>query len=152
MKMIVAASAGLHSNMCPLKKLGLEMCPPAPTLVALQLYLKGTKDSWLTGLVSGMRIILAFSINLSRSAICVAFSIFTILTFWIETDRFQYPERPIFMLAFCQTMVAIGFLIRVIFGHDHVACDAFKIKGAEDSNVSMCFVVSASFLLMFIFF
>ncbi|KAK5972790.1 Frizzled domain-containing protein [Trichostrongylus colubriformis] len=79
---------------------------------------------------------------------CFFLSAFTFLTFLIETDRFQYPERPIFMLVFCQLMVAVGFIIRVSAGHEQVtspiliACDAYKIKGIDDGNGSLCFVVS----------
>uniref|UniRef100_A0A914R922 FZ domain-containing protein n=1 Tax=Parascaris equorum TaxID=6256 RepID=A0A914R922_PAREQ len=47
------------------------------------------------------------------SGTCFILSAFTILTFLIEMERFQYPERPIFLLAFCQMMVSIGFIIRV---------------------------------------
>ncbi|PIO62069.1 fz domain protein, partial [Teladorsagia circumcincta] len=79
---------------------------------------------------------------------CFFLSAFTFLTFLIETDRFQYPERPIFMLVFCQLMVAVGFIIRVSAGHEQVACDAYKIKGIDDGNGSLCFVV---FLLTYFF-
>ncbi|KAK6014966.1 fz domain protein, partial [Ostertagia ostertagi] len=61
---------------------------------------------------------------------------------------FQYPERPIFMLVFCQLMVAVGFIIRVSAGHEQIACDAYKIKGIDDGNGSLCFVV---FLLTYFF-
>ncbi|KAK5969504.1 Frizzled class receptor 8a [Trichostrongylus colubriformis] len=79
---------------------------------------------------------------------CFFLSAFTFLTFLIETDRFQYPERPIFMLVFCQLMVAVGFIIRVSAGHEQIACDAYKIKGIDDGNGSLCFVV---FLLTYFF-
>uniref|UniRef100_A0A158PFE6 Frizzled-4 n=1 Tax=Angiostrongylus costaricensis TaxID=334426 RepID=A0A158PFE6_ANGCS len=79
---------------------------------------------------------------------CFFLSAFTFLTFLIETDRFQYPERPIFMLVFCQLMVAVGFIIRVSAGHEQIACDSYKIKGIDESNGSLCFVV---FLLTYFF-
>lgn len=79
---------------------------------------------------------------------CFFLSAFTFLTFLIETDRFQYPERPIFMLVFCQLMVAVGFIIRVSAGHEQVACDSYKIKGIDDGSGSLCFVV---FLLTYFF-
>ncbi|PAV56611.1 hypothetical protein WR25_04156 isoform B [Diploscapter pachys] len=82
------------------------------------------------------------------SIICFVLSAFTFLTFLIETDRFQYPERPIFMLAFCQMMVAVGFIIRVVVGHEEIACDSYRVKGAEDGNGSLCFLV---FLLTYFF-
>ncbi|CAI5451201.1 unnamed protein product [Caenorhabditis angaria] len=84
------------------------------------------------------------------SITCCVLSTFTFLTFLIETDRFQYPERPIFMLAFCQLMVAVGFMIRYFVGHDEIACDSgFRIKGSDENNSgSLCFVV---FLLTYFF-
>uniref|UniRef100_A0A8R1HNN8 Frizzled-4 n=1 Tax=Caenorhabditis japonica TaxID=281687 RepID=A0A8R1HNN8_CAEJA len=82
------------------------------------------------------------------SITCCVLAAFTFLTFLIETDRFQYPERPIFMLAFCQFMVAIGFMIRYFVGHEEIACDSMRIKGADDNSGSLCFVV---FLLTYFF-
>uniref|UniRef100_A0A1I7X3J4 Frizzled domain-containing protein n=1 Tax=Heterorhabditis bacteriophora TaxID=37862 RepID=A0A1I7X3J4_HETBA len=90
---------------------------------------EGKKD-----LLSGWMAIWAFA--------CFFLSAFTFLTFLIETDRFQYPERPIFMLAFCQLMVAMGFIIRVFAGHENVACDSYMIKGTEGGSGTLCFVVS----------
>ncbi|KAI1713391.1 frizzled/Smoothened family membrane region domain-containing protein [Ditylenchus destructor] len=57
------------------------------------------------------------------SGICLALSIFTVLTFLTDMGRFPYPERPIFFLSICQMMVSIGFLLRVIYGHESVGCD-----------------------------
>lgn len=63
---------------------------------------------------------ITFDWPLFRAGTCLVLSGFTVLTFLIEMDRFQYPERPIFILAFCQLMVAIGFILRVAYGHDQV--------------------------------
>ncbi|CAP39007.2 Protein CBR-CFZ-2 [Caenorhabditis briggsae] len=82
------------------------------------------------------------------STTCCVLASFTFLTFLIETDRFQYPERPIFMLAFCQLMVAVGFMIRYFVGHEEIACDSMKIKGLDDTSGTLCFVV---FLLTYLF-
>ncbi|EFP00116.1 CRE-CFZ-2 protein [Caenorhabditis remanei] len=82
------------------------------------------------------------------SITCCILASFTFLTFLIETDRFQYPERPIFMLAFCQLMVAVGFMIRYFVGHEEIACDSMRIKGSDDNSGSLCFVV---FLLTYFF-
>ncbi|TKR88088.1 hypothetical protein L596_012382 [Steinernema carpocapsae] len=78
---------------------------------------------------------------------CLVFSVVTVLTFLIEMDRFQYPERPIFFLAFCQMLVAIGFLIRYINGHDQVACDAGFVR-AGDQGSNLCMLV---FILIYYF-
>ncbi|VDK86491.1 unnamed protein product, partial [Onchocerca ochengi] len=81
------------------------------------------------------------------SGTCFILSAFTVLTFLIETERFQYPERPIFLLAFCQLMVSVGFIIRVIYGHEHIACDTATIK-AKDQQMNLCQLV---FLLIYFF-
>uniref|UniRef100_A0A915D9G2 FZ domain-containing protein n=1 Tax=Ditylenchus dipsaci TaxID=166011 RepID=A0A915D9G2_9BILA len=43
------------------------------------------------------------------SGICLALSLFTVLTFLTDMARFPYPERPIFFLSLCQMMVSMGF-------------------------------------------
>lgn len=76
-----------------------------------------------------------------RSGTCFLLSAFTVLTFLIETDRFQYPERPIFLLAFCQMMVSLGFMIRVVYGHEYVACDSRMVRHS-DQQINSCQLVS----------
>uniref|UniRef100_A0A0N4ZSZ3 Frizzled-4 n=1 Tax=Parastrongyloides trichosuri TaxID=131310 RepID=A0A0N4ZSZ3_PARTI len=74
------------------------------------------------------------------SGICFFLSLFTILTFLIETDRFQYPERPIFFFAFCQLMLSLGFLIRIYHGHENIACNGDLIK-IGNHTLSPCLLV-----------
>uniref|UniRef100_A0A915C606 Frizzled-5 n=1 Tax=Parascaris univalens TaxID=6257 RepID=A0A915C606_PARUN len=81
------------------------------------------------------------------SGTCFILSAFTILTFLIEMERFQYPERPIFLLAFCQMMVSIGFIIRVFYGHEYVACDSWTIR-SSDQQINSCQLV---FILVYFF-
>uniref|UniRef100_A0A1I8AQR7 Frizzled-4 n=1 Tax=Steinernema glaseri TaxID=37863 RepID=A0A1I8AQR7_9BILA len=78
---------------------------------------------------------------------CLLFSALTVLTFLIEMDRFQYPERPIFFLALCQMMVAIGFLLRYLSGHEAVACDGLLIRGGDQGS-NLCMLV---FMLTYYF-
>lgn len=46
--------------------------------------------------------------------ICIVSTVFTCMTFLVDTKRFKYPTRPIIIIAFCQFIVAacyfIGFL------------------------------------------
>ncbi|CEF63083.1 Frizzled-5 [Strongyloides ratti] len=81
------------------------------------------------------------------SGICFSLSLFTILTFLIETNRFQYPERPIFFFAFCQFMLSLGFLIRIYIGHQDVACSGDLIK-IGNHTLSPCLLV---FILTYYF-
>lgn len=50
------------------------------------------------------------------------------LTFLTDMNRFPYPERPIFFLSICQLMVSLGFILRVFFGHENVACNNSLLK------------------------
>lgn len=54
---------------------------------------------------------------------CLVLSALTVLTFLIDMQRFPYPERPIFYLSCCQLMIAAGYLLRLHYGHDSVACE-----------------------------
>ncbi|KAM3585711.1 uncharacterized protein V6R79_025128 [Siganus canaliculatus] len=55
------------------------------------------------------------------SSLCCASSLFTVLSFLLDTSRFPYPQRPIVFLSGCYFMVglvyAVGFLLE-----DSVAC------------------------------
>jgi hypothetical protein len=45
------------------------------------------------------------------SSLCFSSTLFTILTFIIETSRFRYPERPIIFLSGCYMLVAFAYLL-----------------------------------------
>ena len=56
------------------------------------------------------------------SILCCISTTLTVLTYIIDMERFKYPERPIIFLSACYTMVSVGFIIRLIVGHEAVAC------------------------------
>lgn len=45
------------------------------------------------------------------SCICLASTLFTVLTFMIDMQRFRYPERPIIFLSGCYFMVALAYVV-----------------------------------------
>lgn len=45
------------------------------------------------------------------SCICLASTLFTVLTFLIDMQRFRYPERPIIFLSGCYFMVATAYVV-----------------------------------------
>ncbi|KAH9498324.1 Frizzled-7 [Bulinus truncatus] len=45
------------------------------------------------------------------SCICLASTLFTVLTFLIDMQRFRYPERPIIFLSGCYFMVAMAYVV-----------------------------------------
>lgn len=46
--------------------------------------------------------------------VCLLSTIFTCVTFLLNTKRFKYPARPIIIIAFCQLLVAACYLIGFI--------------------------------------
>ncbi|CAH1099898.1 unnamed protein product [Psylliodes chrysocephalus] len=81
------------------------------------------------------------------SGLCAASTLMTLTTFFIETERFKYPERPIVFLSACYFLVSVGYLLRVGFGHDAVACEG-KIIRYSSTGPSICTTV---FLLVYFF-
>lgn len=81
------------------------------------------------------------------SGLCAASTLMTLTTFFIETERFKYPERPIVFLSACYFLVSIGYLIRVGFGHEEVACESGIIRYSS-TGPSLCTLV---FLLVYFF-
>ena len=70
------------------------------------------------------------------SFVCLLVTLFTILTFCIDTSRFPYPEKPIVYLSMCYFVVAIVYLIAGLIGYfsdDSIACnEPFANKDTPD--------------------
>lgn len=81
------------------------------------------------------------------SGLCAASTLMTLTTFFIETERFKYPERPIVFLSACYFLVSVGYLIRVGVGHEEVACEGPIIRYSLNGP-SLC---TAVFLLVYFF-
>ncbi|CAL1535247.1 unnamed protein product [Lymnaea stagnalis] len=81
------------------------------------------------------------------SILCCISTSMTVSTFFVDMKRFKYPERPIIFLSACYFMVSIGYIIRLIVGHEGVACDSGVIR-YETTGPAVCTVV---FLLVYFF-
>ncbi|CAL1534636.1 unnamed protein product [Lymnaea stagnalis] len=57
------------------------------------------------------------------AGLCFTSTLFTILTFLIDSQRFRYPERPIILMAMCYNIYSIAYIVRLIAGRDDIACD-----------------------------
>lgn len=86
------------------------------------------------------------------STLCFVSTLFTVLTFWIDMDRFKYPERPIIFLSMCYLVYSSAFLLRMFVGPQSVSCDQTPkgeshliLEGLESTR---CIVV---FLLLYYF-
>uniref|UniRef100_A0A8C3HUR1 Frizzled class receptor 8 n=1 Tax=Chrysemys picta bellii TaxID=8478 RepID=A0A8C3HUR1_CHRPI len=78
------------------------------------------------------------------SVLCFLSTFATVSTFLIDMERFKYPERPIIFLAACYLFVSLGYLVRLVAGHEKVACSG----GAGSTGPALCTVV---FLLVYFF-
>lgn len=81
------------------------------------------------------------------SALCFTCTLVTVLTFLIDMDRFQYPERPIVFMSACYLCVSLGYLVRLAVGHEQVACDGEHVR-YECAGPALCTLV---FLLVYFF-
>ncbi|XP_052814886.1 frizzled-5-like [Mya arenaria] len=81
------------------------------------------------------------------SILCCLSTAITLLTFFVDMSRFKYPERPIIFLSGCYFMVSIGFIIRMVLGHEAVACDGSTIRYSTTGPASCV----TSFLLVYFF-
>lgn len=69
------------------------------------------------------------------SCICLASTLFTVLTFMIDMQRFRYPERPIIFLSGCYFMVALAYLVGFAL-REKISCnDKFEIPNVPESRV-----------------
>ncbi|ODM91233.1 Frizzled-8 [Orchesella cincta] len=69
------------------------------------------------------------------SAVTCGLSTITILTFMIDTTRFNYPERPIICISFCYVFVSLGYLTRIYVGHAETACGGGPVPPRSDPAV-----------------
>lgn len=51
-------------------------------------------------------------------------TVLTTATFLIDRSRFSHTERPIVIISFCYILVAFGYVIRLIYGHESIACNS----------------------------
>lgn len=88
------------------------------------------------------------------TGLCFVSTLFTVLTFFIDSQRFKYPERPIIFLSMCYNFYSIAYIVRLIAGRDSIACDNFdshsrtRILIQEGLENTDCAIV---FLLLYFF-
>ncbi|KAB5587184.1 hypothetical protein PHYPO_G00010000 [Pangasianodon hypophthalmus] len=85
------------------------------------------------------------------SVLCFVSTFATVATFLIDMERFKYPERPIIFLSACYMFVSVGYIVRLIAGHERVACSRehdVEHVHYETTGPALCTVV---FLLIYFF-
>ena len=83
------------------------------------------------------------------AGLCFVSTLFTVLTFVIDSQRFRYPERPIIFLSMCFNIYSIAFIVRLIAGRDSIACDMDSPsgksiliqEGLENTDCAMVFLL-----------
>ncbi|RUS91170.1 hypothetical protein EGW08_001083, partial [Elysia chlorotica] len=60
------------------------------------------------------------------SCVCLASTLFTVLTFMIDMSRFRYPERPIIFLSGCYFMVALAYVVGFAMGEEISCMEPFE--------------------------
>lgn len=93
--------------------ISLETCPQNFTLANERCIPLCSTDSFYTSAQKKF----AESWILILAAICFILTLFSLVTFWAETTRFGFPERPVLFLTLCYNLLSICYLERIIF-HD----------------------------------
>ncbi|XP_021332312.1 frizzled-9 [Danio rerio] len=81
------------------------------------------------------------------STLCFVSTAFTVLTFLLDPQRFQYPERPIIFLSMCYNIYSVAFIIRSVAGAENIACDRengelYIIReGLESTGCTIVFLI-----------
>ncbi|XP_076130269.1 frizzled-9 [Alosa pseudoharengus] len=81
------------------------------------------------------------------STLCFVSTAFTVLTFLLDPQRFQYPERPIIFLSMCYNVYSVAFIIRSVAGAENIACDRengelYVIQeGLESTGCTLVFLI-----------
>jgi frizzled len=49
------------------------------------------------------------------SVLCFIFTLFSLITFWTESTRFKFPERPVLFLTLCYNLLSIAYLLKIFY-------------------------------------
>ncbi|KAL7027698.1 hypothetical protein ACKWTF_005533 [Chironomus riparius] len=49
------------------------------------------------------------------SVLCFIFTLFSLITFWTESTRFKFPERPVLFLTLCYNLLSICYLLKIFY-------------------------------------
>ena len=87
------------------------------------------------------------------AGLCFVSTLFTVLTFLVDSQRFKYPERPIIFLSMCFNIYSIAYIVRLIAGRQSIACgtdsqSTMRILIQEGLENTDCAIV---FLLLYYF-
>ena len=75
------------------------------------------------------------------STLCFISTFLTLATFFLDTARFRYPERPVIFLSSCYLLMSFGYIMRLIAGKEVVICDKHKLITHETTGPALCTLV-----------
>lgn len=75
------------------------------------------------------------------STMCFISTFLTLATFFLDTARFRYPERPVIFLSSCYLLMSLGYIMRLIAGEKAVVCDSHDLIIQETTGPALCTVV-----------
>lgn len=79
--------------------------------------------------------------------LCCLATLFTVMTFIFDQQRFRYPERAIIFSAVCYFFISVGFVLGYFFG-DNIVCEKTKEstlvmrQGSSEDGPYLCFFQS----------
>ncbi|XP_028393304.1 frizzled-8-like [Dendronephthya gigantea] len=75
------------------------------------------------------------------STMCFVSTFLTLATFFLDTARFRYPERPVIFLSSCYLLMSFGYIMRLIAGKEKVSCDQDDLIAHETTGPALCTLV-----------
>ena len=75
------------------------------------------------------------------STLCFISTFLTLATFFLDTARFRYPERPVIFLSSCYLLMSFGYIMRLIAGEESVVCDSHDLITYETTGPALCTLV-----------
>lgn len=81
------------------------------------------------------------------AGLCLIATLFTVMTFIFDQQRFRYPERAIIFSAVCYCFISVGFVLGYFF-NDSIVCENSKDgrsvmrQGSSEDGPYLCFFQS----------
>lgn len=67
--------------------------------------------------------------------LCFIFTLFSLITFWTESTKFQFPERPALFLTLSYNLLSLSYLFRTFHQKSTVAELANSFDGISDTSI-----------------
>ena len=71
------------------------------------------------------------------SLLCAVSTIFTVLTFAVDSERFKYPERPVIFLSVCYFVVSVTYMVGVAIQYEAACSGPFYdlVEGFQNNKM-----------------